>query len=200
MVSCSFAQSFELSNRLARALQRRLGLAREDRVAILMSQSIETALVHMSVYKAGGIAVPLFILFGPEALEYRLQDSGARIVFVEQTKLDEVVALKASGKLPDLKHIVVAPPLSAMRYEQLAPQVEKETMFQQSSSSTSAGDSSSDTVAQVHHLSSILSRSSSDFTPVRTRLDDPALIIYTSGVSPKTNDSTSGESEGALSH
>lgn len=37
----------------------------------------------MSVYKAGGIAVPLFILFGPEALEYRLHDSEAKIVFVE---------------------------------------------------------------------------------------------------------------------
>jgi acetyl-CoA synthetase len=183
VISCTFGQAYDLSNRLAYALQHKLGLQREDRVAILMSQSIETALVHMSAYKAGGIAVPLFILFGPEALEYRLQDSGARVVFVEQTKLDEVLALKASGKLPELKHIVVAPPLSAMRYEQLAPQVEKQTMFQNSTSTQPSSSSAPDTVAQVHHLSSLLARSSSNFTPVRTKLDDPAIIIYTSGVS-----------------
>ena len=85
-MSCSFGQSYDLSNRLGNALRHKLGLNREDRVAILMSQSIETAIVHMSVYKSGGIAVPLFILFGPEALEYRLQDSGAKVVFVEVRK------------------------------------------------------------------------------------------------------------------
>jgi acyl-coenzyme A synthetase/AMP-(fatty) acid ligase len=88
VVSCSFGESFELSNRLGYALQHRLGVERGDRIAILMSQSIETAIVHMSVYKTAGIAVPLFILFGPEALEYRLQDSGAKIVFVEVRRRD----------------------------------------------------------------------------------------------------------------
>ena len=102
VISCSFGESFDLSNRLGYALQHKLGLARGDRVAILMSQSIETALVHMSVYKSGGIAVPLFILFGPEALEYRLQDSGAKIVFVEVSTSDIDVHMEESSKLMGL--------------------------------------------------------------------------------------------------
>lgn len=185
MVSCSFGQSYDLSNRLGNALIHRLGLTRGDRVAILMSQSIETALVHMSVYKSGGVAVPLFILFGPEALEYRLQDSGARVVFVEASKLDEVVALKASGKLPDLQHIVVAPPLSAMRYQTIDDGFRKNP-----SAAPASPTASSATEAQVHHLSSLLAASSSSFTPVATQLDDPAVIIYTSG--------TTGPPKGAL--
>lgn len=86
VVNVTYAQGIELSNRMANGLKHACNLQKGDRVAILMSQSIETALAHVAVYKSGGIAVPLFILFGPEALEYRLNDSGATIAFVEVKK------------------------------------------------------------------------------------------------------------------
>src|SRR5258705_12660976 len=66
-----------LSNRLANVLVAR-GLRQGDRIAILLPQRHETAVTHVAAWKAGLISVPLFTLFGEEALEFRLQNSGAR--------------------------------------------------------------------------------------------------------------------------
>ena len=55
------------SDRLAQALRAR-GMARGDRVGVLLPQSLETALAHLAAYKLGAIAVPLFTLFGTDAL------------------------------------------------------------------------------------------------------------------------------------
>jgi acetyl-CoA synthetase len=67
------------SNRFANVL-RAAGVERGDRVALLLPQSPETAIAHLAVYKLGAIAVPLAVLFGVDALEYRLADSGAKAV------------------------------------------------------------------------------------------------------------------------
>ena len=72
----SFGALRDLSNRFANALAA-LGLARGDRVGIYLPQAPETAIAHLAAYKAGLIAVPLFTLFGAEALEYRVGDCGA---------------------------------------------------------------------------------------------------------------------------
>ena len=63
------------------------GVRRGDRVAILLPLRPETAISHVAVYKAGMIAVPLFTLFGPDALEYRLADSGARSLSTDTASL-----------------------------------------------------------------------------------------------------------------
>ena len=55
----------------------RLGVQRGDRVAIVMPQRFETAIAYIAVFQLGAVAMPLSMLFGPEALEYRLQDSEA---------------------------------------------------------------------------------------------------------------------------
>ncbi len=72
----SFARLKSLSDRFANAL-RHLGVGRGDRVAILLAQGPETAVAHIATYKLGAVAMPLFTLFGPQALEYRLANSGA---------------------------------------------------------------------------------------------------------------------------
>ncbi len=66
----------ETSNRLANVL-RAHGIARGDRVAILLPQAPEVAACHIAIYKLGGVALPLAVLFGTDALSYRLQNSGA---------------------------------------------------------------------------------------------------------------------------
>jgi acetyl-CoA synthetase len=78
----TFADIRNFSNRLANALAA-AGVGRGDRVAIVLPQRVEAALAHVAVYKLGAIAVPLSILFGPDALEYRLGDSGARLALVD---------------------------------------------------------------------------------------------------------------------
>ena len=42
-----------------------------------MPQRFETAVAYMAVLQMGAVAMPLSQLFGPEALEFRLQDSEA---------------------------------------------------------------------------------------------------------------------------
>jgi len=93
----------QLSNRLANALQN-YGLNRGDRVGILLPQCPETALAHIALYKLGAIAVPLFTLFGPEALEYRLNNSGAKAVITDGPNLEKVLEIK--GRLPELKTVI----------------------------------------------------------------------------------------------
>ena len=69
----------ESSDRLANALSAH-GLARGDRVAILLPQMPEVVISHVAVYKLGAVALPLAVLFGVDALSYRLQNSGAKAV------------------------------------------------------------------------------------------------------------------------
>ncbi|MGU3494674.1 AMP-binding protein [Xanthobacteraceae bacterium A53D] len=86
----SFGHMAEASNRLAHALAAH-GIAAGDRVAILLPQGIEVLVTHLAVYKLGAIAVPLASAFGPDALAYRLEDSGARALISDATgiaKLD----------------------------------------------------------------------------------------------------------------
>src|SRR5438477_6614528 len=72
-----FSEIRALSNRFANALVA-AGLARGERIGILLPQAPETAIAHVAAWKAGLVSVPLFALFGEDALEYRLANCGAR--------------------------------------------------------------------------------------------------------------------------
>jgi len=72
----SFRRLDRAAARLANALHA-AGVARGDRVAVLLPQSPAALLTHLAAYRLGAVAVPLFTLFGPEALAFRLTDSGA---------------------------------------------------------------------------------------------------------------------------
>ncbi len=77
-----FGEIHKASCRLAHVLAAK-GLVPGDRLAILLPQAPETAIAHVAAYRSGLIAVPLFTLFGPDALAYRLTDSGARAVVTD---------------------------------------------------------------------------------------------------------------------
>ena len=130
------------SNLLANLL-RALGVQRGDRVAVLLPQAPETAIGHIAIYKMGAIAVPLFGLFGPEALQYRLKDSGAKAVLTNREGAAKLAELRPM--LPELRHVICC--------DGAAP--------------------------GCLELIQALRDQSEDFTPVATRADDPALIIYT---------------------
>ena len=88
------------ADRLAAAL-RRLGVARGDRVAIVMPQRFETAVAHVALYQLGAVAMPLSMLFGPDALEYRLSDSEARLAIVDESG---IATCSRRGRLPGAAH------------------------------------------------------------------------------------------------
>jgi acetyl-CoA synthetase len=98
------------SDRLANALAAR-GVMRGDRVAVLMAQHPAVLVAHLAAMKLGAVSVPLFTLFGSDALRYRLGDSGARAVIVETAALDRVMALWPD--LPELEIVVTTGAASA---------------------------------------------------------------------------------------
>jgi acetyl-CoA synthetase len=91
------------ANRLSNTLAG-LGVGRGDRVAIILAQRPETVIAHIACYQMGAIAMPLSILFGPDALEYRLRDSATAVAIVEPSSLPNILAVRR--ELPALKHIV----------------------------------------------------------------------------------------------
>jgi len=91
------------ANRLSNAL-RALGVARGDRVALILPQRPETAIAHLAVYQMGAVTVPLSFLFGPDALAFRLQDSEAKVAFVDPQSLPNVAPIRA--QCPSLVHVV----------------------------------------------------------------------------------------------
>ena len=89
----------ETSNRLANTLMAH-GVVRGDRVAMLLPQTPEAAAGHVAIYKLGAVAVPLAILFGVDALSYRLQNAGAKAVITNAQGLARLTAIRRD--LPDL--------------------------------------------------------------------------------------------------
>jgi acetyl-CoA synthetase len=75
----TFGALKETSDRLANVLVAH-GIARGDRVAILLPQMSEVAAAHVAIYKAGAVALPVAVVFGADALRYRFQNSGAKAV------------------------------------------------------------------------------------------------------------------------
>ncbi len=100
----TFGETTSLSNRFGNAL-RRLRIVPGDRIAIVLPQLLETAIAHLATYKIGAVAVPMSVLFGPDALRHRLGDSAARAVVTDGRSLEGVAAVAA--ELGGLEVIVV---------------------------------------------------------------------------------------------
>jgi acetyl-CoA synthetase len=101
--SYTFGDLKKYSDQFANAL-RASGIRQGDRVAIVLPQTIETILAHLAIHKLGAVSLPLAILFGPEALEYRLRDSGAVASIVHKSRYDDVKTLQPG--LPDMQTVI----------------------------------------------------------------------------------------------
>ena len=99
----TFTQLQRDANRLANTLAA-LGIVRGDRVAIHLPQCPDTAIAHVAIYKLGAIALPLFSLFGPDALAHRLGDSGARVLITNRANLERLATVRED--LDELEHVL----------------------------------------------------------------------------------------------
>jgi acetyl-CoA synthetase len=96
----TYAELQRAANRLSNLL-RAQGVQRGDRVAIVMPQRFETAVANMAVFQLGAVAMPLSMLFGPDALEYRLRDSEAAMAIVDESAIAAMRTVRAA--LPGLR-------------------------------------------------------------------------------------------------
>ncbi len=99
----TFTDLKKTSNKLANVYAG-LGVKKGTRVGIFLSQQPETIIAHLAGFKTGAINIPMFTLFGPEALQFRLENSGTRVVLVEAGNLDKIMEIK--NTLPDLEYVI----------------------------------------------------------------------------------------------
>ena len=91
------------ANRLSNALAG-LGVKRGDRVALVLPQRPEAAIAYIAIFQMGAIALPLSHLFGPDALEYRINHAEASVALVEPNTIRNLWAVK--DRLPSLRHVI----------------------------------------------------------------------------------------------
>ena len=101
--SWTFGQLQQDANRLSRVL-RAQGVQRGDRVAIVMPQRYETAVAYMAVLQMGAVAMPLSMLFGPEALSFRINDSQARVAVCDESTVQALQ--QARPDCPSLQTLI----------------------------------------------------------------------------------------------
>jgi acetyl-CoA synthetase len=100
----SFDEVADHSRRFANVLKAD-GLTRGDRVAVFLSQSLELPVAHLAAFRSGLISIPLFALFGEDALEFRLANSGAKAVVTDCPGWEKLEKIR--HRLPDLANVYV---------------------------------------------------------------------------------------------
>jgi long-chain acyl-CoA synthetase len=108
----SFRQTFDRASVLSVALSKDLGVRKGDRVAIAMRNNPEWILSFMAVTALGAVAVPMNAWWTSEELKYGLQDSGARVVIVDQQRMDRMKPFQSDLGLT-LVLATSTPPVSA---------------------------------------------------------------------------------------
>src|SRR5436190_8692783 len=112
-------QSCRVSNML-----RRLGVRREERVAMIMLDTVDFPPVFLGAIRAGVVPVPLNTLLTTDQYAYVLADSRARVLFVSEALypvLKDIV-----GRMPDLECVVVSGK-NAFGHKLLSEELAKET-------------------------------------------------------------------------
>ena len=154
--SYSFAQLQRAADDLSLCLQD-MGVQKGDRVAIVLPQRFETAVAYIAVMQMGAVAMPLSLLFGPDALSYRLNDSEAVVALVDGASMDQVLQVK--GECIALREVV------------RLDQPHNPEIFDKREAVQGQG-SQQGTRPPLAKTS---------FIPVITEADDAAVLIYTSG-------------------
>ncbi len=102
-LSMTYGELAALSDAFAAALKAE-GVAKGDRVAILLPQGFETVVAHIAIYKLGAIALPLALLFGADALLYRLKNAEAKAVVTNGFGMTRLEPIR--GELPTLDLVI----------------------------------------------------------------------------------------------
>ncbi len=100
----TFADIRKYANQFANTLIAR-GLGRGDRVTLLLAQDPECAIAHVGCFKAGIVSSPTSVLFGPDAIIYRLNDCGAKAVVTDLANYPKIAEIRS--QCPSVEHVFV---------------------------------------------------------------------------------------------
>ena len=103
--SISFGQVDDASRAMAAYLQG-LGLARGDRVAIMMPNVPQYPVAVAAILRAGYVVVNVNPLYTPRELEHQLKDSGAKAIFIVENFA--ATLQKVADSVPT-KKVILAP-------------------------------------------------------------------------------------------
>src|SRR6202162_1970283 len=101
----TYGELQQQSCRVANML-RRLGVRREERVAMIMLVTVDFPAVFLGAIRAGVVPVPLNTLLTSDQYAYVLADCRARVLFISEALLPVVKDML--GRMPDLDHVVVS--------------------------------------------------------------------------------------------
>jgi len=93
-------------SRRAANMLRRLGVRREERVAMIMLDTVDFPIVFLGAIRAGIVPVPLNTLLTTDQYAYVLADCRARVLFISEALYP--VVKEIVGRMPDLECVVVS--------------------------------------------------------------------------------------------
>ena len=102
----TYQQLLERVNRSGSALRDRLGVRREDRVALLLLDTPDFTSSFFGAIKIGAVPVPVNTLWKAADYRYVFNDSRARVLIISEPLLPEFQRIPRT-ELPYLEHVVV---------------------------------------------------------------------------------------------
>jgi len=149
----TFEEVARLSAQVAGWLRSR-GVRESDRVAGFLPRVPETLAIMLGTWKAGGVYVPIFTGFGRDAIEFRLRDSGAKVLCTHWEYRSRVPAPAPDG----VAILTISGSEGLANGDRPGALADGDTIFHEA-----------------------IERQSSYLGPSERRRDDPAVILYTSG-------------------
>ncbi|MBM3764535.1 MAG: AMP-binding protein [Acidobacteria bacterium] len=111
-------KALQMAVRKCAAGLRDIGVQKGDRVAVHLPMMPETAAVLLALARIGAVAIPLFTGYGHAAIEERVRDVGATVIFTAnafprrgKSIASKTVVDQVAASYPELRHVVVVPRL-----------------------------------------------------------------------------------------
>jgi len=100
----SYQEVDEITNRIANGLAR-LGVAKDDKVALLLPNSLEAVYFWFACSKLGAVDVPINFANRGFFLSHVINDSDAKVIVIDHELIDRLVDIEK--EIPELKKVVV---------------------------------------------------------------------------------------------